>query len=188
MHSRKHISLVVASASVMIIGCGPPYEFVQHAVPSPFTRPGCRAVLEPIHSEQLLVGDKPEAQYVAEKKEKSADSYMQDKADSQAAFGEIIMSDHPDLFGAPGAPDNTFTIRPVWVHWEPGFYAYVVNRPGQADFVVDVIAPNGQTLDRIGIHRKWGGMSAGGRMRGAIQSVGHAFSAYISDNWFCAAH
>ena len=56
-------------------GCGASYEFIHHTEPNPFVRPGCRAVVEPIHSDQLVVGEKPEAQYVAEKKAESADSY-----------------------------------------------------------------------------------------------------------------
>ncbi len=177
----------------MLMGCGRPYGWVLHAEPNPFVRPGCRAVLEPIHNEQLLVGGKPEAQYVAEKKADSADSYDEDKRASEAMFGQVIMGDHPELF-APGTPDNTFTIRPVWLHWEPGFFTFFVNKPAEADFVVDVLAPNGQPLNRISIHRvvgsggMGGNISSGGRMRTALQAVAHVTGVYISDNWLCAAH
>jgi len=150
-------------------------------------RPGCRAVLEPIHTEQLLVGDKPEAQYVGEKKESSADSYGADKQASDAVYHQVIMDRHGVLFMPGGTPDNTFTIRTTWVHWEPGFYAFVAAHPGQADLFVDVISPTGQQLDRIGVHTRQGGISSGGRMRGALQSAGRVVNAYISDNWFCAA-
>jgi hypothetical protein len=73
------------------------------------------------------------------------------------------------------------------VHWEPGFYAFVAAHPGQADLFVDVISPTGQQLDRIGVHTRQGGISSGGRMRGALQSAGRVVNAYITDNWFCAA-
>jgi hypothetical protein len=189
---RKPLLLVFGVvSSLSSIACGPPYHMTVHAVPSPFTRPGCRAFLEPIHTEQLMVGGKPDAVYAAEKKAESADSYDADKHESDVAFHQRIMADHPMLFG-PGAPDNTFVIRPVWTHWEPGFYAWIAKRSSEASFVVDVVAPNGQVLDRFDFETRVratsGNPSTGGRMREALTLAGSIVGAYIDDNWFCAAH
>jgi len=142
--------------------------------------------MEPIHTEQLQVGEKSEAQYVAEKKADSADSYDADKRAADAIFHQRIADEHGILFMPGGTPDNTFIIRPMWLHWEPGYYAFVSSAPGRAHFIVDIVAPNGQPLDRIAIDTRASDMSSGGRMRGAISKVGGAVSAYIADYWVCA--
>ncbi len=166
------------------IACGPPYQLIQHAEPNPFVRPGCRVVVEPIHTEQLRVGEKSEAEYVSGKGDDSAASYMNDKQVSDAALHQRIADDHPMLF-LPGARDNTFIVRPMWLHWEPGYYAVVASAPGKANFMVEVLAPSGQTLDRMLIETRYGDFSSGGRMKGALRKVGAAVSAYIADSWAC---
>lgn len=171
----------------LLVGCGAPYRFVAHAEPNPFVRPGCRAVIEPIHVENLVVGEKSVAQYVAEKKAESADKFDVDIRESDAIFHNRIGEDHGDLF-VPGAPDNTFLIRPVFTHWEPGFYAVVAAHPGVANLTVDVLSPRGQVLDRIEIETRASDYSSGGRMRYALKSAGRAVSRYIADNWMCAQH
>lgn len=176
-----------AVSIVLLAGCGAPYQFIAHAEPSPFTRPGCRVTLEPVHVDQLMVGGKPVAQYVAEKKAESADSFDGDLRQSDELFHQRIIDEHGSLF-MPGAPDNTFVIRPVFTHWEPGFYAVITSQPGVAEMVVDVLSPAGQVLDRISIKTAANDMSSGGRMRAALRSAGHAVSRYIEDNWMCAAH
>jgi hypothetical protein len=161
------------------------------AAPNPFTRVGCRAVLEPIHSEQLLVGSMPEAAYIQQKQGASQDSYMVDKQESANEYAGAIMSEHAPLFTPGGAPDNTFSIRTTWTHWEPGFVGFV-SKPSIADFLVDVVAANGQLLDRFDFETAVGASlynpSSGGRMRSALKRAGHVVAAYINDNWLCASH
>lgn len=170
----------------LLVGCGAPYHFVAQAAPNPFVRPGCRAMIEPIHVDQLVVGEKPVVQYRGEKSDNGAMSFDDDVRASDAIFHERIADEHGSIF-MPGTPDNTFLIRPVFTHWEPGFYAVFASAPGRANLVVDVLAPSGQTLDRITIETKASDFSSGGRMRAALKSAGHAVARYISDNWVCAA-
>ena len=182
---RAKILLVVLP---MLIGCGAPYEFVRQTAPSPFTRPGCRAVLEPVHADQLRVGEKSEAEYMNDKSDKSADSYQNDKVKSIAIFGEMVMGENGLLFSAGGAPDNSFIIRPVWGHWSPGYYAVVSAAPGRAEFIVDVLTAAGQPLDRISFVAAGGGFATGQRMNMALRRAGQIVNRYIADNWMCAAH
>jgi len=183
--------LFLAFVAPSIVACGPPYTLVARAVPSPFTRPGCRVRIEHLHAERLFIGDKPATEYVSEKKAESADSFDADVRDSDAAFAQELAADDGSLF-LPGAPDNTFVIRPVFTNWEPGFYAYFVSHPSEAHLTVDVLSPSGQLLDRVGIDRRVNASmtnpSSGGRMRVALHDAADALSAYISDNWACAAH
>ncbi len=174
------------AAIPLLVGCGAPYKFVAHAEPNPFVRPGCRAQIEPVHVEQLVVGEKPVAVYRGEKNDNSAASFDDDIRAADGIFHERIAEEHGSLF-MPGTPDNTFLIRPVFTHWEPGFYAVFASAPGRANLVVDVLAPNGQTLDRITIETMASDFSSGGRMRMALKSAGKALARYNSDNWVCAA-
>jgi hypothetical protein len=176
--------ITIASAS-LVIGCGSPYAMMQQAQPSPFMRMGCRAVLEPLHTKHLIIGAKSEDQYMADKSESSAGSYVEDKRESDAVFHEAVSQEHAAIMG-PGAPDNTFVIRPVWNHWEPGFYAFVAAAPGVAKLTVDVLSPTGIVLDRIAIETKASDVSSGGRMKGALRKAGNAVSVYITENWACA--
>lgn len=180
--------LIGAAASV---GCGRPYHMEVQAVPSPFVRPGCHAVLEPLHSEQLMVGAKPEAVYVSEKKAESGESYMNDKAASAMEFQQRLMGAFPNVFAPGGAPDNTFTIRPTWTHWEPGsVVAFGGARPSVADLIVEVVSPQGQVLDKFDLETAVGASiynpSSGGRMRSALKRAGNVVAAYMGDNWLCA--
>jgi hypothetical protein len=170
----------------MTIACGPAYHYVREVDASTFARPGCRALLEPVHSEALMVGAIPEAQYVADKAADGAASYAKDKVDSVAIFQEKLVEGHPALFAPGGPPDNTFILRPIWTHWEPGFYAWIANKPGVADFTVDVLTAAGQPLDEIAFRGAILDFSSGGRMRGALRISSVILNSYIKDKWACA--
>lgn len=187
---KRPILAVAVCSALASIGCGPPYHMEAVAMPSPFVRPDCRAMLEPIHTDRLMVGGKPEAMHVAEKKESSADSYENDKGVADGIFHQRIAAEHGSLFIPGGAPENTFTIRAEWVHWEPGFI--MGHNPSVANLVVDVLSPNGQLLDRFDFETVVGASlfnpSSGGRMKSAFDKAGKIVSDYISDRWLCAGH
>ena len=178
-------ALYFAFLGPLLTGCGASYKLVAHTEPNPFMRPGCRLVVEPLHVDQLVVGNKPVAQYMAEKKAESADSFDQDLRTADQIFHGRLAEDHGSLF-MPGTPDNTFLMRPVFVHWEPGFYAVFASGPGVAHLMIDVLSPSGQILDRVEVDKRASDFSSGGRMRVAFKKVGAAVSDYIQDNWMCA--
>jgi hypothetical protein len=169
-------------------GCGAPYKFVAHAEPNPFTRASCRANFEPLRVDQLMVGEKPVAQYAGEKSAGSADSFDQDLRAADGIFHGRVAEDYGFLFMPGGPADNTFTIRPSFVHWEPGFYAVFASGAGVANLVIDVLAPSGQLLDKLTIETRASDFSSGGRMRLTMKAAGRAFARYLEDNWMCAAH
>jgi len=178
----------LSAALFFVTGCGASYRMVAHAEPSPFTRPGCRLVVEPLHVDQLIVGDKPVAQYAGEKNADSADSFDADLHAADQILHERIGLAQGALFMPGGTPDNTFVMRPVFVHWEPGFYAVFAARPGEARLMFDVLSPSGQVLDRFAVEKRASDFSSGGRMRKVFEKVGAAASDYLADNWLCAAH
>ena len=168
----------------VLAGCGAPYKFMAHAEPNPFVRPGCRVVMEPLRVDQLIVGEKPVAQYTGEKSASSADSFDNDLRAANELMHAQVIAENGSLF-LPGAPDNTFVMRSMFTHWEPGGF---FSGAAVADVMVDVLSPTGQTLDRIAIQRKGSDYSSGGRMRIAFRKVGDVINRYIADNWMCAGH
>jgi hypothetical protein len=135
-----------------------------------------------------MVGNKPVAQYAGEKSADSKDSFDTDLRAADGIFHGRVAEDYGFLFMPGGTPDNTFTIRPNFVHWEPGFYAVFAAQPGVANLVIDVLAPNGQLLDKVMIESRAGDFSSGGRMRLALKDAGRRFARYLEDNWLCASH
>src|SRR5258705_10210658 len=92
------------AAIPLLAGCGAPYKFIAHAEPNPFGRPGCKANFEPLRVDQLMVGDKPVAQYTGEKNAGSADSFDNDLRAADGIFHARVAEDFGFLF-SPGAPD-----------------------------------------------------------------------------------
>lgn len=189
---RKLNLVLVALGAAASVGCSRPYHMDAQAVPSPFTRAGCRAQLEPIHTEQLLVGSMPENVYVANKQDKSAESYMVDKQESANLFQQSLVEDYGFLFQPGGDPANTFIIRPTWTHWEPGSVFGWRRKDATADFLVEVLTAQGQLLDRFdfetAVTASIYNPSSGGRMRSALKKAGHIIGRYLGDNWLCAQH
>lgn len=185
-------TLKVVCSLFLLTACARPYNMELQAAPNPFTRPGCRAIVEPIHTERMLVGSMPEPMYIAQKKDSSADSYMVDKQESDGLFHQQIIDEHGALFAPGNSPDNTFIIRPSWTHWEPGTVVGFGPHPSVADFFVEVLTQNGQVLDRFDfqtqVNASMFNPSSGGRMRSALKKAGTVVSRYINDNWACAAH
>lgn len=191
MKTSRSIQLVIAVCNVSwLVGCasGGEYTLVSHAPPSSFARVGCRAVVEPIHADHLMVGDKTEAQFLAEKRDNQVGSFERDKRDSAELFMSQLQKRQPTVLGSGGTPDNTFVIRPTWTNWDPGKFMGMFSKPGVGTFVVDVLSPSGQMLDRISIQPSKTAYTAADRMKSVFEQAGTSVSRYIDENWSCAVH
>ena len=119
MKTRLALALLLAPLAV---ACGKPYVVVRAANPNPFSRPGCKVVVEDVQMDKLVVGGKTDAEYFADKKPEAQASYQEDKAAFAALFRTELMNRRGDLVGPPPASgDNTFVMRPHFVFWEPGY-------------------------------------------------------------------
>jgi len=142
-------------------------------VPNPFTRPGCRAELETLQDLNIDADDKETA---------------------EAAFRRALVSGHESLFAEGGSADNTFTIRPKWLRWEPGqlVMGYADDQtPAEAIVEVDVLSPKGYLVDRVTtvttvVPDLLVSRTEGIRMRSALGKAGSAINRYLSDRWTCA--
>ncbi|HSQ63840.1 MAG TPA: hypothetical protein VLM85_11525 [Polyangiaceae bacterium] len=173
-----------------LVGCGAggQYTVVSRTQPSAFARPGCHAIVEPVHAEHLMVGDKTEAQFLAEKRSNQVASFERDKRVSEETFVSQLQKRHGSVLAPGGASDNTFVIRPTWTAWDPGKFMGMFSKPGVGTFVVDVLSPTGQRLDRISIQPSKTSYTAADRMKGVFEDLGASVNLYIDENWSCAAH
>ncbi len=174
--------LSVLGALLLITGCGPHWEVVQQAVPNPFLNQG-QFYIEPVHSDRVVVGEKPEAVYLADKTPEQQQSWQADKADMITHYTEALISAGEGL-AFPNQPlPTSFIVRPIVDYIEPGFYAYVASHPTEVGMRVEILAPSGQLLDAITIHvaipAGMGNAASGTRLRQAATQLGHITADYI---------
>ncbi len=183
---KKALALAMMLAP-LAIACGKPYQVVKFSAPNPFTKPGCKLAVEPLHYDKLMVGDKTVPQYLSEKKDETQDKFQADLADSSTRFVERVRSDNASLTIPGGTPDNTFILRAFMTEWEPGFYAYVASHASEMNIVVDVVDQGGNILDEIIVRGRMGaGMEGSGtRMRGLAERMGRNVSSYLEERWMC---
>ncbi len=176
------------------------------ATPNPFTRPGCKVVLEPIDHAKLVVGRKTVAEYEGDKSETVAASFEQDLDDASAKLAEAIKEGNADLFEL-GLPGNTFTLRPKMTKWEPGFDVQSSNidlhglgRDAEMAIVVDIVDVTGNVVEENGVEGSEAVLresrvldmnpvdtsGASRRMRTLATRLGKNIARYISERMSCA--
>lgn len=181
--------LLVAALAPFAIACVEPYHARKLAAPNPFTRPGCKLVVESINYDRLMVGEEPLPQYMSEKKAESQDSLQKDLEASSGRFYARITSENSVLTQPKRAavPDNTFMLRSYMTKWEPGFYAVVASQPAEMNIVVDVVDSGGNVVDEIVVNGAGGaGFASGDRMRELADMMGSNVNRYIEKRWLCA--
>lgn len=167
-----------------LVGCGPRWVIRQQASPNPIN--GVRKFnLEGIHWEQLMVGGKSEAEYLAGKDADQIKSFQTDKAGFQDRFVAQLQSRAQgiQLMPTPPGEPGLFTIRATVNHFEPGFYAYAAARDSEVDITVQIVAQDGKLIDEITIHSRiratMTSPASGGRMRSAGEDLGNVTGKYL---------
>jgi hypothetical protein len=171
--------LVLAAASM---ACGPRWTVIQQTVPDPFVNQRL-FFIEPVHADNIAVGDIPEAAYLAEKTPEQRESWQADKLDMITHYAEGLIADGEGLDFPTQPSPSTFIVRAIVEFVEPGFYAYVAAHPTEVGMRVEILAPTGQPLDVIRIHSVIpAGMTnaaSGTRMRQAAQDAGRVTADYL---------
>jgi hypothetical protein len=186
MNRRSLLLVPVLALASTLLGCGPHWGVLVQAAPNPFMGQRKFAVL-PIDYSGLRIGAKTEAEYVASKGDKQADSFQEDKAGINDEFTRVLTARAADeglevvLATGPGAAP--FAIRPTISHLEPGFYAFVAAQPSQVSMTVQITSPEGAVLDEITTTQVIGAdmtnPSIGGRYRSAGKALGAALAKYL---------
>lgn len=191
--SRFVLFLILAALAACLTGCGANIAVLRQAEPNPFIGQKSFAVL-PLETKGLLVGEKSEEQYLAEKDEDQRQSFRGDKDAMGQRFEAELIASASDL-GLQVAPGDKapFVLRPRVVAVEPGFYAVVASAPSQVTIRVAITAPDGKVLDEIELTHQTdskGGMSiggistnpsSGGRLREDAAAIGESLAEYLAE-------
>lgn len=147
-------ALLVGAATVS--GCGPAWTVVRQAQPSPFNAQSAFAV-EPIAYEGLKVGDKNEADYLAEKKPEQVEAWRADLGKLNQAFADTLVKEGKGLqvtAGAAAAP-GPYSVKPMVSFIEPGVWAAVVNIPSEVRMTLRIVDGQGTVVDEVSTSVKY---------------------------------
>jgi hypothetical protein len=169
------------------LGCGPRWNVIQQAVPDPFVSQH-QFFIEAVHADHFYVGDLPEPVYLSGKTPEQQASWQADKQDMITRYSEGVMSDGEGLLFPTQPNPEAFVIRPIVEFVEPGFYGVVVSRATEVAMRVEILAPNGQLLDAIGIRSTIGASminpASGTRLRQAAEDLGRVTADYLKTRSF----
>jgi hypothetical protein len=186
MTRRSLLAIGLAVLALFVVGCIPSWRVVVQANPDPFVGQ-TRFGLLPIDYTNLHIGQKTEAEYLAEKAPETQQSFLADKAAINEEFARNLIDGVRDeginIALATGPGDAPFMIRPYIASIEPGFYAYIANKPSEVEMAVRITAPDGRVLDEIIVmHRTPATLtnpSSGGRLRSDGAGLGRLVARYL---------
>jgi hypothetical protein len=140
--------------------------------------PAARFFVDRVSLEGIMIGQKSEAEWMSAKSGDTQQSWEGDKAAMLEEFSHGF-EDARDAVARVEAPADAFIIRAHFIHYEPGFYTYVVNSNAQIDAVVDILDAHGTPLDQFQIAASSGGIAAGSRARACAFELGRVTAKYV---------
>jgi hypothetical protein len=168
---------LVLVAALVLAACGPHWVIVRQAAPSPFG-PTAKVFVDRVSLDGLMVGEKTEAEWMSEKEASTRASWDGDKQAINDKFMEAFY-DAARGVALNTTPQGSFIVRAHIVHYEPGYYAYIVNRPATLDAEFFILDPAGNVLDEIRLKGAANGLSAGERARSCASQIGGAAGDYV---------
>jgi hypothetical protein len=196
MQRRPLIFALALGLGALLTGCGPQWQVVQQAAPNPLLSQKKFAVL-PIDYTGLIVGEKSEAAYLAEKDAEQRSSFAGDKAGMNEEFAKGLMAGASEagIAVVPGTGPGAapFEIRPHVSFVEPGFYAVVASKASEVRMTVRITAPDGRLIDEVMFSHSTdsqsglsiGGISTnpstGGRLRKSAEELGGLVAKYLRE-------
>jgi hypothetical protein len=197
MSRRLVLSMWLMLAALgLLTGCGAQWQVVHQTNPSPFVNQR-RFAVAPIDYSGLMIGSKPEAEYLSEKDEGQKDSFIEDKKALNEEFAKALISGVREegitVELATGPASGPFVIRPSVAFIEPGFYAVVASGASEVRMTVRITTPDGRVLDEILVNHgtdsksgfSIGGISlnpsSGGRLRKDGEGLGEIVANYLKE-------
>lgn len=170
----------LALVGLLTLGCGPSWTVVRQDASSSLF--GVQSIaVDPVQIENLRIGEKSEAEWLAKKKPEQQLSWEADKAalDQRLFQGiaESLKAKNIRLLregNYPGVPH----VRAVISRIEPGFYGGIVNAPAEVDVTLQVIQGNAVSRE-ITYQSKGLDFSLGGRVRVAAKQAGFIAAKYL---------
>lgn len=177
--------LVLSLLVLALVGCAPRWVVRQQAMPNPLLQQR-KFNLEGIHWEQLRIGGKTEAEYLAGKNAEQQQSFQGDKKMFEERFVGALTgkTEGVQFVPAPPGEGGLYIVRPVVTFFEPGYYVGVSAMDSEADVTVQIFSPDGKLVDEITIHSRIAATitspSSGDRMRKCGDDLGSVTAKYIS--------
>jgi hypothetical protein len=185
MNRYPFLAAVVVCWAVAVLDCGgesgPLLQIVRQASPTAF-KGMITLQVKPIDFTNLRVGEKTEAQWLADKDPDAQASHAGDKAgmseDFTAKITETVAERNMRVADGPGAQ---LVIQPRVPWLEPGYWATGwASKSAEIDIVVTISLPDGTVLDEIKTRAEGVvGFSTGERLRWAAKVAGEAVGQYI---------
>lgn len=184
-------ALLIPILAALLAGCGPPWQILRQANPDPFIRQTKFAVL-PINFTGLRVGEKTEADYLAEKDAEARNNWVGDKLGLNEEFTSNLISTAREhgltVVPATGPGDAPFVIRPSVAWLEPGYYIGIAAGSSKVKMTVQITAPDGAVLDELIIQHGTGGSvqnaAVGTRLREDGENIGQILAEYLKTRVF----
>jgi len=188
MQRRRFLFLAAAlAAAPALVGCGPRWIVLSQAAPNPLAGQ-TKFGLMPVDYTGLIVGEKNEADYLAEKDEETRGKWAGDKGAIDSNFFTVLSARSASEGGinvvkATGPGDAPFMIRPHVEFIEPGLYSFVYNKPSMVRMKVQITTPDGRVIDEIQIQHgspaTMGSPAVGNRLRQDGNALGVIMAAYL---------
>ncbi|MFO0579183.1 MAG: hypothetical protein U1A78_34720 [Polyangia bacterium] len=147
------VSLALVAVPALGSGCSPAWVVVKQAAPNPFNA-ASEFSIEPISYDGLRVGEKTEADYLADKEPAKQEAWRSDLVQVNQSFQEALLKDTTGLkiAAGPAAAPGPFVIKPHVTWAEPGLYAAVYNKPSAMDLSVQIADAQGAIVDEFKAH------------------------------------
>jgi hypothetical protein len=143
--------LFAALPLALIVGCGPPWILIRQGNPNPLN-PQTQFAIDNTTFNNLMVARKTEAEYLADKKPETQQSFQNDKLAFLAGFTAGVQGNRASLdVGGPETLTGRFDIRSNVEFLEPGNFNGFVNIATEMRTKVSISDPNQQPLDEIEI-------------------------------------
>jgi hypothetical protein len=143
-------------------------------------------IVEPMHFEQLSIGGKSEAEYLASKNDGSRASWEGDKQAVANEFLAGMMADAGALQIGPALQQpgpGTLIVRPICQFIEPGHFNGFFNLDTRVRVMAQILDPSGQVLDQVELDQmspaRMDNPSSGGRMREAAAGLGRRTAGHL---------
>lgn len=152
MNRRQFSLLTVLLAAFALVACAPPYTVIRQAVPNPFLAMRSYSI-EPMHFEQLQIGNMSEAQWMAGRSPESQNSYMVDRQAMVERYVERMTQRNPglEIIAGPPASPQTFIVRPILEFMEPTRVRVTYNGRTMQSHIETVARMRVQVLNQGGV-------------------------------------
>ena len=174
--------VAAVTLSALAVGCGKPWQVVTQAEPSPMVNVRQYSV-QPIAMDGLIVGDEPEAAWLAERDAEQRAAWVEDKKELDGGF-RVKLVEAMQERGLQIVAQGPFQLWPRIEYVEPGYYVGVSARSSETRMRLRITTAAGQVVDEITVKSSTGaGMtcpSISCRLSGDAENLADYVAEYIA--------